>query len=95
MSPPPLVRHKPADYIKDNALAVIHQQSQGAPSAPSRSIDKADYGKVPEYLKAAKLKLQQDAAIKQEEQRVQAQQVSFFSSKSVTSKRHEQCGHGE
>ena len=79
MSPPAIVRQEQADFIKDNALAVIHQQpQQTAGTEKSRSIDKPGFGKVPEYLKAAKLKLQQDKAAKEQEQRVRAQQVSLL-----------------
>lgn len=41
-------------------------------------MDKPDYGKVPEYLKAAKLKLQHDKEAKLEAERKQVQQVCSF-----------------
>ena len=89
MSPPAIVRHEQADFIKDNALAVIHQQpQQPASKQQPDSMDKPDFGKVPEYLKAAKLKLQQDKAAKEEEQRVRAQQVTLLHVSRASLKRH-------
>ena len=79
MSSPLFAKHDQEDFIKGNALDVIHQQSQKPPiKEQQRSTDKPDYGKIPLYLKAAKMKLQQDRAAKEEEERIKAQQVRLL-----------------
>lgn len=69
--------HENTDFIKSNALEIIHKQSPVVSAEQPRSIDKPDYGKVPEYLKEAKLKLQQEKAAKEEQEKMRIQQVSL------------------
>ena len=77
MASPPPPEPKDTDFIKENALAAMHVHLSCKQSdTTARSVDKPDYGKVPEYLKATKLKLKQDKMAKEEEQRIIMQQVA-------------------
>ncbi len=75
MSPPPELQQPEPDFIVVNALDTIRAKPRGVEAEEPRFVCKSEYGQVPKYLTAAKLKLQKEKAAREREEALKIQQV--------------------
>lgn len=78
-SPAPLV-YPDKQFIRQNALEMIHSHPSHYAQPALQYLTKPGYGKVPQYLKEAKSKLHREKVAKEEAERKQILLVISFGS---------------
>ena len=75
MAPPPEVQQVEENFIVVNALDTIRAKPRGLDPEKPRYVCKPEYGQVPKYLTAAKLKIQKEKQDREAAEALKIQQV--------------------
>jgi len=79
MAPPPEIQHVEENFIVVNALDTIRAKPRGVEGEEPRYVCKPEYGQVPKYLTAAKLKIQNEKLARERAEALKIQQVCHCS----------------